>query len=218
MSPVTPNPISWENPEPLITLEQLKHALGIDLTDTSRDARLSQAIDNASAAIETYTDRDFATTEVVETRTFSYDGSGVLDIDDCEAGSITAVSIDGVAQNSTAWMAQPDRRTPVHYWLQLTPYGGISPEMGFTYNLDTLYGKTRWRPRVVTVTARWGWPVVPADVQQAALWTAAALAESPKPYISQSFESYSVSLETPLVDAIPARARALLDPYQRIRL
>lgn len=199
----------------LITLNTFKDALSIPYSDTARDLRFEQAIKNASSAIRTYTDRDFGTTLVTEERTFLYDGSGTLEIDDCTVGSITAVKLENVTLSSTAYLAQPDRRSSVHYWILLAPGRGISPEMGFTYGLDTYGGS---RPSTVKVTATWGWPAVPDDVQQAAIYTAAAMAESPKPYISQQFESYSVQLPAPLVDAIPARAKSLLDPYQRVRL
>lgn len=199
----------------LISLQTLKDAIGIPYSDTGRDIRLEQAIKNASAAIRTYTDRDFGSLLVTETRSFLYDGSGTLEIDDCAVGSITAVTVSGTSISSSQYLAQPDRRSPVHYWLLLSGVYGLSPAMGFTYGLDTFDYN---RPVTVTVTADWGWPSVPDDVQQAAVYTAAAMAESPKPYVSQSFESYSVQLPTPMVDAIPSRARALLDPYQRLRL
>lgn len=201
----------------LVSLDDLKVALNIDPTDIERDDRLQQALENAAAAIVNYCDRDFASSEVTEERAFNYDGSGILEIDDCQLGSITSVKVNDVVQSSTLYSAEPDRRSPVHYWLQLQPFN-MSPAMGFTYNLDTLWWKAGTLQQVVKVTAMWGWPAVPLDVKQAAIWTAAAFAESPKPYISQSFESYSVQLETPLVDAIPARAETLLKPYQRIRL
>jgi len=199
----------------LISLQTLKDAIGIPYSDTARDIRLEQAIKNASAAIRTYTDRDFGTLLETETRSFLYDGSGTLEIDDCAASSITAVTVAGTTISSSQYLAQPDRRSPVHYWLLINGINGVSPAMGFTYGLDTYDFN---RPVTVTVTASWGWPVVPDDVQQAAVYTAAAMAESPKPYISQQFESYSVQLPAPLVEAIPSRAKSLLDPYQRLRL
>jgi len=199
----------------LITLQSLKDAIGIPAVDTGRDVRLTQAIKNASSAIRTYTDRDFATALVTETRNFLYDGSGTLEIDDCAASSITAVTVAGTSISSSQYIAQPDRRSPVHYWLLINGVNGVSPAMGFTYGLDTYDFN---QPVTVTVTASWGWPVVPDDVQQAAIYTAAAMAESPKPYISQQFESYSVQMPAPMVDAIPSRAKSLLDPYQRLRL
>ena len=203
----------------LIKLETLKDALSIPYSDKTRDVRLEQAIKNASSAIRSYTDRDFGTLTVTETRSFLYDGSGTLEIDDCVAGSITAVAVGGTSVSNTEYLGQPDRRSPVHYWMLLTKTGGVNRQMGFERGLDTFQGfSTSLLGTTVAITATWGWPVVPDDVQQAVIYTASAMAESPKPYVAQNFENYSVQMATPMNDAIPARAKALLDPYQRLRL
>lgn len=204
----------------IITLDQLKESLSIPRSNTQKDLKLAQAIKSATAAIRTYLDRDFGTDLVTEQRSFVYDGSGVLEIDDCVAGSITQVTVADRVLSSREFLAQPYRRSPVNYWMVLAPAYGISPAMGFTWNLDTyyLYANPITYTLTVKVTATWGWNEIPDDIQQAAIYTAAAMAESPKPYVSQQYESYSVQMPLPFDDAIPARAKALLDPYQRIRL
>ena len=203
----------------LIKLETLKDALSIPYSDKTRDVRLEQAIKNASSAIRSYTDRDFGTLTETATRTFAYDGSGILEIDDCTTGSITAITIAGAALSASEYIAQPDRRSPVQYWLMLNQANTFNREMNFSRNLNDYGAYTMTMGNIqVTVTATRGWPAVPDDVQQSAVYTAAAMAESPKPYIAQNFENYSVQMATPMNDAIPARAKALLDPYQRLRL
>ena len=204
----------------IITLSQLKEALGTPVSDTTKDIKLTQAIKSASSAIRTYLDRDFGTSVVTETRSYVYDGSGVLEIDDCVSGSITSVVVAGRTVSTKEWLPQPYRRSPVVYWLLLAPAYGISPAMGFTWNLDTyyLYANPVAYTITVDVTADWGWVEIPEDIQQAAIYTAAAMAESPKPYVSQQYQSYSVQLPMPFNSAIPERAKALLDPYQRLRL
>lgn len=204
----------------IITLNQLKDALTVPYSDTTKDIKLSQAISSASSAIRTYLDRDFGTAVVTEERSFTYDGSGVLEIDDCVAGSITDVKVAGRSLTDSEYLAQPTRRTAVNYWIELAPAYGISPAMGFTWNLDTyyLYANPITDTLTVDITADWGWPVIPDDIQQAAVYTAAAMAETPKPYVTQTYQSYSVQLPNPLCDAIPERAKALLNPYQRLRL
>ena len=204
----------------IITLNQLKDSLSIPYSDTTKDLKLEQAITSASSAIRTYVDRDFGTDIVTEQRSYSYDGSGILEIDDCAANSITAVTVADRALSTREYLAHPQRRSPVNYWIVLAPAYGISPAMGFTWNLDTyyLYANPITYQLTVKVTADWGWPQIPADIQQAAIYTAAAMAETPKPYVSQNFESYSVQMANPMVDAIPERACALLNPYQRLRL
>lgn len=204
----------------IITLNQLKDSLGIPYTDTTKDIRLEQAISSASSAIRTYLDRDFGTSIVTEERSFVYEGSGVLEIDDCAVGSITQVTVADRVLSTKEYLAQPFRRTPVHFWIELAPAYGISPAMGFTWNLDTyyLYANPITKLLTVKITADWGWPTIPDDIQQAAVYTAAAMAESPKPYVSQNYGSYSVQMPTPFDCAIPERAQALLAPYQRLRL
>jgi len=204
----------------IITLDQLKESLGIPRSNTQKDLKLAQAIRSATSAIRTYLDRDFGTDLVTEERTFTYDGSGVLELDDCVLGSITQVTVADRVLSYREYQAQPMRRSPVHYWMVLAPSYGISPAMGFTWNLDTyyLYANPITYTLTVKITATWGWKDIPDDIQQAAIYTAAAMAESPKPYVSQQFESYSVQMPLPFDDAVPARAKALLDPYQRIRL
>jgi sensor c-di-GMP phosphodiesterase-like protein len=204
----------------IITLNQLKDSLSIPYSDTTKDIRLEQAITNASAAIRTYTDRDFGTASVTEERSYVYDGSGILELDDLANDSVTQVTVADRVLSTKEYLVQPQRRSPVQYWMVLAPAYGISPAMGFTWNLDTyyLYANPVTYTLVVKVTASWGWPQIPDDIQQAAIYTAAAMAESPKPYVSQQYQSYSVHLPNPMVDAIPDRAKALLDPYQRLRL
>lgn len=204
----------------IITLDQLKESLGIPRSDTQKDLKLAQAITSATAAIRTYLDRDFGTATAAATRTYTYDGSGILELDDLVTGSVTQVQMDGRSLSSAEYVVQPDRRSPVQYWMVLPPSSGISPAMGFTWNLDTypMYANKPVYSISVSVTATWGWPTIPDDIQQAAIYTAAAMAESPKPYISQQYQNYSVQMPLPFDCAIPERAQALLDPYQRIRL
>jgi len=204
----------------IITLNQLKDSLGIPYTDTTKDIRLEQAISSASSAIRTYLDRDFGTALVTEERSFIYDGSGVLEIDDCASGSITQVTVADRVLTPKEFLAHPFRRSPVNFWVELAPAYGISPAMGFTWGLDTyyLYANPITRLLTVKITADWGWPIIPDDIQQAAVYTAAAMAESPKPYMSQNYGSYSIQMPAPFDCAIPERAQALLAPYQRLRL
>jgi hypothetical protein len=68
----------------------------------------------------------------------------------------------------------------------------------------------------VEVTAVWGWPEIPEDVQQAAVWTAAAFAEDARQITSESIEGFSRSMNTLAPTALPLRARDLLDQYRRV--
>lgn len=212
-TPLT-TPTGW-----LISLNELKIALGKPLNVTTEDAKLEAAISAASQAILIYTDRDFGASNVTEARTFEYDGSGFLEIDD--ASAITEVSL-AISNYSTVltvdqWEAQP-HRGPVYTYL-LLPFGLLisSPAMGFKQNLDR-YEPVQTEPTIATVIATWGYPTVPADVKQATIWTATSMSENPRPYTSESIADYSHSNQpqTSSTEAIPERARSLLEPYRRV--
>lgn len=214
----------------LIDLPYLKTALGVPTANTTNDAKYSQSIAQASQAIRSYTERDFNVITVTEERTYDYDGSGYLDIDD--ATSVAGVVLVGAAGAgdytvpTDSWRAEPPRRqdAPVYYYIALPLYTGpymTSPEMGFTRNLDVLASEGRFNDFAPSfrVSATWGWPEVPEDVKQAAVWAAATMSDDPKGYTSESIEGYSRSRALPYTEtALPDRARDLLAPYIKIRV
>lgn len=213
----------------LITLSRFKASLpsvkNPDLPDP-KDTQYSAAISAASALIRSYTGMEFSVVSDNATptsRDFEYDGSGWLDIG--EAQSITDIAEHGnyygaipYSLNQYQWTAYP-LNTPVKRWIRMpmTAYG-MSPQMGFTFNLDQLWDKyADISPSIVSVTARWGWPSIPADVQQAVVWTAQYMLDSGGgEYQSQTIASYSRTKAYASViadDPIPAKARAALMPY-----
>jgi hypothetical protein len=217
----------------LITLTELKTALAIDLTDTRKDSQYNQMIPWASAAVVNFAERDFGTPSVTEERTYAYDGSGYLDIDD--ASVVTAVKQvvpfgTDIILDVNSWTALPYLRddSPVFYYIMLghTYYLG-SPEMGFTRNLDVYYRDRQGmsgNPSTMKVTGTWGWPVVPDDVKLATIWTITdwtAKGAAGEGLTSEAIEGYSRSWgnkqggATTLL-AIPNRARDLLARYAKI--
>src|SRR5437764_924953 len=153
-------------PTDLITLDEFKIALRVAPgdVDTVRDANYQQAIDEASAAVSAYTDRNFAAATVTEQRSFEYDGSGFLDIDDCTTITTVTYAIAGF-----------DTPIPTDQW-RAEPYGGVvftylyvpewgphySPEMGFRQNIDVFYREGRFvgLGPTIKVDATWGWTVI----------------------------------------------------------
>lgn len=202
----------------LIQPELLEAMLGQEYDD----ARAFLAVWAASAAIRAHTGRSFGLANVTETRTYTYDGSGWLDIDD--ASAVSAVTLDGAALIvDRDYVLGPDRgflsadaAGPIYEWLELVPMQPMSPQMGFTYNLDRLWWKYKHR-HSVAVTGTFGWPIVPADVQQAALWTAAYYAETMKPYQSVTVSDFSETLPASMqFTDLPDRALKLLLDYKRV--
>lgn len=213
----------------LITLAELKTALGVDPTDSRKDALYTQRIPWASDAIRNFTGRDFGTALVTEDRTFAYDGSGFLDIDD--ATTITQVrftvpnSTDLILDDSM-WYAAPPRRddSPVFYYIVMTAPYGYSPAMGFERNMDALAldGRLPQYTRTAVVSGTWGWPDVPGEVKLALVWTIQDWTSNPsgsENLSSEAIEGYSRSWGgkgSGGADlAIPNRARDLLANYSK---
>ncbi len=197
----------------LITLAEVKTALGV--TNNSQDAKITQAIPEASTAIRNYVDRDFETpVSASADRTYYYDGSGVLEIDDAQ--TVTAVTLDGVPLTPDEFSAEPASNGPFSWIFLPERKWSINPQMGFTRNLDNLWWRATGKPQVVVVTGTWGWPTVPEDVKRAAIWTTINFMENPRPVTTESIGGVSRSYTT-YAHAIPQRARELLEPYFRGR-
>jgi hypothetical protein len=209
----------------LITLDRLLDALNKLPADMEPQeiSKYEAAISSASAAIRAYTDRDFTVNSASTSsqRTFEYDDSGYIDIDDAQAITSVAISFpSGTGPTTTlgtnSWSATPYNGPIYDSLILYTPtYYAGSREMGFTYNLDRYEGPVG-PPPIVEVTAVWGWPEIPEDVQQAAVWTAAAFAEDARQITSESIEGFSRSMNTLAPTALPLRARDLLDQYRRV--
>jgi hypothetical protein len=209
----------------LITLTEFKTALGLPIQTDPSDGKLSWHIASASALVRNYTGLEFLVTDeyaFAEDRSYEYDGCGFLDIDECQEVTAVAVQSGYIGDTTTTtsltvneWSAYP-LNGPVRQWLRLAPnaYGVGSPEMGFTYNLDTLAYKLPSRPNIVIVTASWGWPAIPDDVKQATIITAEAMSEGNRPYTQESIENYSRTRgASDLEEPLPLRAQAILQNY-----
>lgn len=215
----------------LINLSEYKALAGVQPADTRNDAQITALLPGATRAIRQFTGRSF---DVVaggaSARTFQYDGSGMLDIDDC--ASVVSVSTDGgvpsqsIPLTTDEWTAMPQDDSDVIWYLLIhggPRWGGISPEMGFERNLDQY--PISYKPPIVTVTATWGWPSVPDDVKIAAMLTVQEFLSSGSAgrggegLTSEAIEGWSRSwggrTGEMVALAIPNKARDLLVSYQR---
>lgn len=201
---------------PLATLADLKVALGIPEGDVADDEKYEFALLASSEAIRRYTDRSWEQQEEApeaSSRDFEYDGSGWLEVDDCT--SVVSVTINERVLTEDEWSAHPFNGPTLHYLTLERGFPSVSPAMGFRRNLDR-YPYPTVTPTVASVEALWGWEEFPEDVKQAAIWTAVAMTENPRPYITESIEGYSRTRFAPDF-VIPPRAEALLDPYIRVK-
>lgn len=216
----------------ILTLPEFRIAQGTDPTDTRNDAQWSQWLPFVSAAIRSFTERDFGSPNVTEQRTFDYDGSGFLDIDD--ASVITAVTLaytysSDIVLAAEEWTARPNKRddSPVFYYIALPAYVGAtpfgSPEMGFERNLD-VYARERaglTLPSMVKVDGTWGWPTIPGDVKMAAIWAMEEWISRPsgEALTSEAIEGWSRAWGTrgpgSAASALPARSLDILAAYAK---
>lgn len=205
----------------LLTVAEYKVAE--NLTDDRYDEAIAQIIPQVSAAIRSFTDRDFGALPVVEERTYQYRGGGVLDIDDCS--TITAVRMDGrgLIRGRDYW-PQGERSGGPYFYLDMYVEPGRlgSPEMGFTRNEDTIYAGPRYRPSTATVTVEgeFGWVDVPLDVKLAAIEMTRSVIDLPVDQIQgEALAEYSYTRAAQYnTGRWPSRAADLLRPYRRINL
>jgi hypothetical protein len=210
----------------LITLQQLLDFENKILSDLEAQEvrKYEDAIHAASAAVRSYTDRDFTlnASGVATARNFEYDDSGYIDIDDAQSVTLVRVLLPYNAPSMTLTTNQfqalpfdgPVKDNIILYYPDFSY--GMSREMGFTWNLDTYDGPMGDPPPIVEVTAVWGWAEIPDDVQMATIWIASAFSEDDRSITSENIDSFGRSYSTAPPSAIPLRARDLLDQYRRI--
>lgn len=224
------HPATPAGPNQLLSVDELRLALGIDPSDHSQDERYEQAIAFASRIIINYTERDFGAPLVTEQRVYEYDGSGYLDIDDATAISGVALTVPNATDRILAadeWRPMPNRRddSPVFYYIAMPGIYGLpgSPEMGFLYNLDVYARDGRWiaLPPHAKVSGTWGWPAVPEDVKRAAILVIGSLFAQDSNKQSESIANYSYTLSPYSVGAevaLSGPVKDLLAPYMRIQV
>lgn len=221
----------------LITLAEYKAVNGISTTDTANDAKITAMIPYASAAVIGFTERDFGSPVTTEERSYTYDGSGYVDIDDTATVTQVTLSLPNVADTvllADQWRAGPPRRddASMYYWIEL--YAGfglsaISPEMGFTRNWDVMAAEGRWiygPPPTIKVNATWGWTTVPEDVKLATAWTLHDWQARPsgEGVTAESIEGFARSWggraagEATAFLGVPNRARDLLARYAKLHV
>jgi hypothetical protein len=219
----------------LVTLAEYKLAIGE--TDASRDTFHQQSLNHASSAILNESDRAFGAANVTESRTYFYDGKGILNIDECS--DINSVTLQQAAAALPSTHFRPRKEGPpsvtVFSYLELPRLDHLSRRsmgvMGFTSNLDRLWLTGGSFPQIeVTVNADWGWTTIPDDIQRAVIWTAAdfesvapasggSLAGKSVAEVSESyFQAQAAAAGLNTTDMLPERARAIVENYRRVRV
>lgn len=190
------------------TLALLRSRMGItDPADTTDDAKFTAALGCASRGIENVCRRQFNDAGSATARQYATDRGDLVLVDDFHTTTPT-VAIDTAANGSygTAWSASD-------YLCE--PLDGV---------VDGVTGWPWWRIRArstpfptsrtwpgVRVTARWGWPAVPAPIGEACLIVAAEIAKlSDAPFGVAGFGEYGAVRvrQNPI-------AMAMIAPYRR---
>jgi hypothetical protein len=190
------------------SVEQVKSRLRI--TDTLDDFELNLAIDAASRCIDDYCERVFW--RGTDTRTYIPGNFYALDVDDLVSVTTLATDADGDGTYEQAWTGTDYQLLPVNpnRFTDPRPYTRIKA-------VGSLVFPRRWggigRDDMVQVAGVFGWPKVPAAVNQAALILVAdLLATGQAPFGIAGFGDYAVRIRG------NPRAEALLGPYRRYSL
>ena len=194
------------------TLAELRAWVGIPVGDVLDDAHLTLALDSASSLIDAYCDTYFAADAAVVTRDYEATSRTVLDV----VGISTTVGLvvatdendDGVYE--TVWATTAYRLEPTNAAAAGRPWTRIVA-VGTTNRFPASPG--RLYPGV-RVTAKGGWPAVPAPVKQATLIQAAFLWGRKDSRFGVA-GSPEFGNEMRVESSLDRTAQALLRPYRR---
>jgi len=165
--------------------------------ESYQDELIRDTIDRASKAIVNNAEREFHLSGTL-TRTFSYSGHFVS-VAPYDLQSVTVVSLDPESTNPTALVADDYRLVPIH-----KPDG-----VCYGLRLKTWRYPTYFDFAQVAITGVWGFPTVPADIEQACIMTVCSwLRKTPT-------VGFPAGDETEDGSAIPTPALRLLHPYKR---
>lgn len=146
------------------TTSEVKEFLGIEGTNLQNDNNLQIALDAASKLIDNETGRIFTLASSATARTFVPTGDDTLTVDDI--GSTTGLVVELGSFGSTTWTATTDYElNPLNAITQGRPATGLVRPSGWGYSS---YSRVR-------VTAKWGYPTTPSEVEQATILQAARL-------------------------------------------
>ena len=150
------------------TLAELKSSLTI--TDTSDDALLELAITSTSRMIDDFTGRFFyanGTSQSPVVRYYTPNDPWSLAVDDFVSISEIATDDNFNQTWSTVWATSDFMVEPIN-----------NPRRGWPYTRLLATGRYVWPyylPQACKITGVWGWPAVPAEVNQACILQSARI-------------------------------------------
>jgi hypothetical protein len=213
-----------------------------DMTDGSQDSRIRRLINAYSAAVYSYTRREWLPLSTAVTRKFTYTGGGFLSFEPFELRNLTSITmytdlptadqrilITGTSTVQGEYRLHPPNRTAegTYQWLTMpqAAYGVSSFGTPAYYNNPYPYGpvgRTAPLDFEVTVVGDWGVGFVPDDVELAVLIAIRDAYENPAGMASGIEGGLAFSEEPDATTGpesrarnLPIESRALLAPYKR---
>lgn len=192
------------------TVGEVAAELGI--ADTDDDIRIERAIRTASRQIDSECGRRFWLDATVIDRTYHAANRVMLSVDDISTvtGLIVKLDTDDTGTFETTLVIGTDFFVaPVNAAAEypVEPYTEI-------VMLDTFTFPIYHRRPGVSVTAKFGWPEIPSDVNQACLVQAKSIYKSTSGTFSgfQLAADAGIVMRTPSLDPV---ARGLLEPFRK---
>jgi hypothetical protein len=192
----------------LCTLDQVRSYLGKPGEDREQDSIVNLLRGAASRAIINHAGREFAPPRDGEQRRFRayptrrLDGAAFLDLHPYDLRAVAAIVLD---PDGAALELGPDE-----YALD---EDGATPGVFWALRLARLASTSRFGFTVVEIEGDWGYPSVPADVQQAAMVTTGIWMRREIQAFSATFSISEDRLERP--EALPSAVRSMLAPHRR---
>lgn len=155
------------------TAATVKAALGI--TTTTQDANVGLAITSASRLIDRWCRRTFGA-GASDVREYAADGPGLISIDD--VATSTAFQLETRGSVGSTWTVV----TATDY--QLIPLNQMRNGVAWAYThvraTDGVTFPSAGEDALIRVTASFGWPAVPEEIEQACLIQACRLLKRPE--------------------------------------
>lgn len=188
-------------------------AAELGIPDQDDDLRLESALNVASRDVDAWCGTRFWADETVQTRVYRPTASLLLDTDDISTLTGLVVEVDTNDDGTFNELLTVDE----HYFLgpdnveQMDPARPWS-EIYLTLSAPTNFPTSHQRP-AVQVTAKFGWPAIPAAVKQATLIQAKTFYKA----TSGSFAGFQLAVDVGAVMRTPALdpvAAGLLAPFR----
>jgi hypothetical protein len=150
------------------SLAQVRSELGVASADTDQDSMIELAVEAASRQIDGHCGRRFWQDSTVKTREYHAENAYCVEVDDISTATALVVKIDDDADGTF----ETTLTVSTDFILLPTNAADDTPVRPFTeiHTVDTYYfpRPSNGRPGV-QVTAQFGWPAVPDNVEKACI-------------------------------------------------